>query len=30
VDRRKRREVDLELLLRSHVILTIPNGNPPC
>jgi hypothetical protein len=30
VDRRKRREVDLELLLRSHVILTISNGDPPC
>jgi hypothetical protein len=29
VDRRKRREIDVELLLRSHVILTIPNGDPP-
>jgi hypothetical protein len=29
VDRRKRREIDLELLLRSHVILTLPNGPSP-
>lgn len=29
VDRRKRREIDLELLLRSHVILTIPDCDQP-
>src|SRR5262245_11754561 len=27
-DRRTRREVDLELQLRSHVILTLPDDNP--
>src|SRR2546428_13956509 len=28
-DRRTRRALDLELQVRSHVILTLPNGHPP-
>jgi len=28
-DRRTRREIDLELQVRSHVILTLPEGGPP-
>jgi len=28
-DRRTRREVDLELQVRSHVILTLPEDDPP-
>jgi len=28
-DRRFRREIDLELQVRSHVILTLPSDDPP-